>query len=115
MFQTQVTLKEKDLRDAAECALCHKRIGHTGMPLFYRVTIERFGVDLRAVQRQGGLEQMLGNVMLAQVMGPNDDMAKAVMQPVRVSVCEECSTLKSVPLVVMIPEVDEAIEKRDRG
>lgn len=91
-MQTQSTLKQKELRELAVCAACRKRIGHTGLPLFYRVTIERFGVDLRAVQRQGGLEQMLGNVVLAQVMGPDDEMAKAVMDPVQVSICESCST-----------------------
>ncbi|MGE4078916.1 MAG: DUF2303 family protein [Reyranella sp.] len=38
-------MKEGELRRFATCSMCGKPIGHTGVPLFSRVTIERFGVD----------------------------------------------------------------------
>ncbi|MGM3021142.1 hypothetical protein ACS2UM_27240, partial [Bacillus cereus group sp. BC317] len=63
-------MKEAELRQHATCSLCHKPIGHTRLPLFWKVTVERFGVDLQAVQRQHGLGLMIG-APLASVMGPD--------------------------------------------
>jgi hypothetical protein len=66
-------MKEKELREAATCIICGKPFGHTGLPLFWRVTIQRFGVDMGAVKRQTGLTMMLGgNALLASVMGPDE-------------------------------------------
>jgi hypothetical protein len=48
-------MKEAELRTYATCSACRRKILSFGVPLFYRVTVERFGVDLRAVQRQDGL------------------------------------------------------------
>ena len=38
-------MKEAELRRYATCSLCGQKIGHTGLPLFWTVTIERFGVE----------------------------------------------------------------------
>lgn len=89
-------MKEKELREIANCALCGKPFGHTGLPLFYRVTIERFKVDMGAVDRQQGLGMMLGNASLASVMGTNEDMAESIMEPIKITVCEHCSIQESV-------------------
>lgn len=86
-------MKEHELRAHATCSLCRKKIGATGIPLFYRVTVERFGVKLDAVRRQAGLEMMLGgHVRIAQAMGPDEDMATPVMEKLVLVVCESCST-----------------------
>lgn len=86
-------MKEKELRQHADCSLCGNKILAGGIPLFWRLTIERFGVDLAPIQRQQGLTMMLGNsAVLAQVMGPDEDMAKPVMDPVTLTVCESCGT-----------------------
>lgn len=83
-------MKEKELRDYATCGVCGQKIGHTGLPFFYRVTVERFGIDMQAVKRQSGLEMMIGS-SLAAVMGPDETLAKPIMKPVKFSVCENCS------------------------
>ncbi len=86
-------MKEQELRAHSICSLCMKKIGATGMPLFYRLTIERFGVKLDAVKRQAGLEMMLGgHVSIAQVVGPDEEMTVRVMDPLVLVVCETCST-----------------------
>ena len=86
-------MKEKELRACATCGLCHKKMGDSGLPLFYRVRIERHIVKLDAVKRQAGLEMMLnGRVALAQVMGPDEEMTMPVMDPIEFTVCETCST-----------------------
>jgi len=85
-------MKELELRKHAKCSMCGKPFGHTGMPLFWRVTVERFGVDLNAVQRQDGLGALLGNSRLANVMGTDADMALPMMGALKLVVCEACAT-----------------------
>ena len=99
-------MKEKELRKVVTCSLCGKKAPECGAPLFYRVRIERWGIDLGAVRRQSGLELMFGGtagaaVALAQAMGADEDMAKPVMEPVTITVCETCSH-KSHPLGVLV-------------
>lgn len=88
-------MKEAELRKHTDCTVCGGKITAAGVPLFYRVTIERFGIDLRAVRRQSGLAQFLGGspqaVAIAEAMGPDEDMAQAMMEPTVVTVCETCS------------------------
>lgn len=60
-------MKEQELRKCAVCALCKKKVLESGMPLFYRVRIERHGIKLDAVQRQTGLAMMLGHSGLANI------------------------------------------------
>lgn len=81
-------MKEAELR---RCDLCRKKIGESGLPLFWRVTVERFGVDMQAVRRQDGLGQFMGSMLLAGVMGPGEDMAKPMMDPKVLTVCETCA------------------------
>lgn len=85
-------MKEAELRKHATCDLCYRKIGETGLPLFWRVTIERFGLDMRAIEAQTGLAMMMGSAFLAGVMGPNQDVAKPVMDPAVIPVCETCCT-----------------------
>jgi hypothetical protein len=95
-------MKERELREHATCALCRNKIGYAGLPLFWRITIERFGLDRGAIERQMGLTMMLGgNAMLAGVMGANEEMANPVMEPVKLVVCERCAIEKDFPVAVM--------------
>lgn len=87
-------MNETELRKAATCALCRRKIGASGIPLFYRVTVERHGVDVQAVQRQTALGAFLGSPALASVMGPDEQMTVSMMEPAAITVCEPCSTEK---------------------
>lgn len=78
------------------CAMCGRGVMHTGLPLFYRVKVEAMGVDVRAVQRRAGLEQMMGGgsagALLARVMGPDEDIAKPVVDDYpTVLICQPCA------------------------
>lgn len=84
-------MKEKELRRHADCNICGLKIGASGLPLFWRVTVERFGLDAAACQRQHGLGMAFG-AELAMVMGPDEDLAKPMMEPRVVTVCETCGT-----------------------
>ena len=93
-------MKERELRQHATCSLCNQAIGHTRLPLFWRVKIERFGIDLTAVQRQQGLGLMIGGA-LAMVMGPDEDLATPVMDPVTLTVCETCAVDRDLPVAAL--------------
>jgi hypothetical protein len=81
-------MKHEDLKP---CAFCKKGMMHNGTPLFYRLNIQRYCVDMRAVQRQAGLEQMMGNHILAHVMGPNEDLAKPLGEKFDLLICQDCA------------------------
>jgi hypothetical protein len=92
-------MKEKELRESAICAICNKPFGHTGLPFFWRVTIERYGVDVRKVQQQDGLmAAMLGGSALASIMGTDADLANPVGDAVKITVCETCAIDKPVTI-----------------
>jgi len=99
-------MKEMELRAAAVCGFCHEKIGNSSMPLFYRVRIERHGIKLDAVNRQTGLTMMLGgSARLAQVMGRDEEMTMPLMDPLEFTVCDDCSTSKSLCVAEMAESV----------
>lgn len=72
-------MREDELRQHAKCDYCNKLIGHTGLPGFITVELKTWSIDLGACRRQDGLAQVLGGShALAQVMGPQEEMAKQV-------------------------------------
>lgn len=73
---------------------------HSGDFLFYRIKIERFGVDIKAVQRQHGLELMTGSPALAHILGPDEDIAIPVDEPDEALVCDECA-METMPLAAL--------------
>lgn len=84
-------MNEAELRAAAICGVCGKRVGEARLPLFYRVRIERWGIKRDAVERQSGLEMLVGSVAIARALSAGEDMAIPVMDPVTLTVCEACS------------------------
>lgn len=103
-------MKEKELRAHATCSLCRQKIGASGLPLFYRLTVERFGVKLDAVRRQAGLEMMLGgHVLIAQAMGPDEEMTMPMMEKLVLVVCESCST-ETRHCVAGLAEIESTVE-----
>lgn len=60
--------------------------------MFWRVRIERQGIDMAAVRRQTGLAMVLGSAALAMVLGPDEDLTTPLMEPVTLTVCETCGT-----------------------
>ena len=95
-------MKEKELRDLATCVSCGKKIGESGIPLFTRIKIERFGIKVGACERQTGLAMLLGNARLAQVMGTDEDLAISVADEVVASLYHGCETSP-----VVIAEIHE--------
>lgn len=83
-------MKEQELRHLATCCVCRRKVGQLPTGVFNKISSERFMVNPRAVQRQHGLEQMLGNVALAQVMGAGEDMAVSMGPAITIMICDDC-------------------------
>ena len=91
-------LKQRDLEP---CILCDKGVMHAGDPVVYRISIQQFVFNVRAIQRQHGLEMSMGDAApLAQIMGPNDDLAKATGKPLTGLLCAPCAMTATTPLQV---------------
>jgi len=95
-------MKEEELRECAVCANCEKKIGHTGMPIFHRVSVQTYGLDGHAMQRQTGMEMIMGgHVGLAQVMGANEDLATEIGEKEEFTLCADC-WVKELPIASLV-------------
>lgn len=84
-------MKEKELREVSTCGLCHEKIGKSGIPLFMRVNVKRYGLKADAIRRQQGLGMLLGGSgSLASAMGQDEDMAEIISEKT-ITVCEKCA------------------------
>ena len=103
-------LKQKDLTG---CVICGKGVAHDQNILFYRVRIERYGLDVRAVQRAVGLELVMGGSPLAQVMGPDEDLAIRIASYDGL-VCQPCALDLSPCSVALLTEKMAELEEQKR-
>jgi hypothetical protein len=108
-------MKELELREHVTCLVCGKRIGASGLPMFWIVRIERHGVKLDAIQRQDHLAGFLGgHAGLARVMGPDEEMTTPLMDPAELTVCETCGT-RSVCVAVLAEYAIHEREAREKA
>lgn len=92
-------LKRKDIE---KCKLCERGVAAGGI-VFYRVKLEQFGLDHNAIMQQHGLElQLGGHAALAQVMGPDNDLARSLSDEKTVCICGECMGLKCSLLLIAL-------------
>ncbi len=84
-------MREEELREHAKCSKCGRGIGHTGLPLFWTLKVERFGLDLRALERQQGLTAIVRSPLIARVLGPDEELTRPMMDPVELTLCEICA------------------------
>jgi hypothetical protein len=86
--------------------MCEKQILET-FPLFFRVKIDRCGVDRNAVMQTVGLAQTIapGNprdgLALAHIMGPQPKPVILLDEWETVSICVNCQTTATIDDVVL--------------
>lgn len=98
-------------RDFKPCALCHKGVMHTGVPLFYRVRIETMGVDHGNVQRADAMERYMGgHVVLARVF-EDPEIATAVVPETTALICQACA-LKPHPFAMLAERAADKPEEK---
>lgn len=98
------SLKHKDFKP---CLLCGKGMMHAGSITFFRLTLERHLIDTRAVQRAHGMELMMGNARLANIMGPDEALAKQVDTNTFL-ICEPCAINRQERLFEIYQKASEA-------
>lgn len=76
-------------REFTKCMCCDKGMAHNGSPVFLHIKIEYLALDARAIQRQHGLDQLVGSSALGAIMGPDEDMAKLIGSGDRL-ICGAC-------------------------
>lgn len=86
------------LREFEKCASCGRGMAAAGIH-FYRVEVEQLVLDQPAIQRQHGLEMMLGDAALASALGPDEDLAVSVGKGQGL-LCAECGL--RMPAAVML-------------
>ncbi len=94
--------------EITKCVSCHLGIAANGLT-FYKISMERFILDPRAIERQHGLEMMLGSPVLAGVMGPNEDLAKPVSKKIDFLMCEQCACEEKYIAIIHQIEQDKEV------
>jgi hypothetical protein len=94
------------------CDLCGQGLMKSGLPLFYKLTIERMAVDMRAVTERHALEMLVGSGTLAEVFAPTADIASPIHEANTLLVCEPCSTRMEHDCVARLNET--AIENAEK-
>ncbi len=85
-------MKRAELLQHTTCSACRRKLGESGLPLFWRLKVERFGIDVLAVQRADGLAAFIGSAEIAAAMGPDEDLAVPLLdEPVTITLCEACA------------------------
>jgi hypothetical protein len=98
--------------DFKPCVKCGKGVAHTGIPLFYRVTIERMGIDGQAVRQHAGLEQMIGNARIAHAMGADADIGIPIGEAEKGLICSECAHGMDLDFAHLSVLISKAGERR---
>jgi hypothetical protein len=95
-------MKQTDIK---HCALCGQGVMHDNQLMFWRVRMQHLCVNLPAIERQHGLEMMLGgSAAIAHAMGLQEDLALPVGEELDILICQECSVLK-IFVLGLIPEM----------
>ena len=86
--------------DFTKCKICGLGVAHTRAPLFYRVKIERMGLERQAIERTAAMEMYMGGaVRLARVF-EDPIIAKPIHEGTTILVCEACA-LKEYPVAML--------------
>lgn len=105
-------------KDFTKCLCCSKPMMHAGGMFFYRVTIERMGVDVRAARRQMGMEMMMGGgiggAVLAAAMGPDEDLGIPIGDADSGLVCDQCALRSQSCLGQLSETAGERKEEAER-
>jgi hypothetical protein len=105
-------MKEKELRERATCGVCGRKIGASGMPIFWVVRIESYCLKQDALQRQQGLGMFLGHGELARIMGPDEDLAEYLIEPVELTVCGKCGGNEQIVIAVLTEKLAQKSEQK---
>lgn len=95
-------------REFEKCIVCGKGVAHDGSLCFYRLKIEHMVLNVSAINRQHGLELMLGAAApLAVHLGADEDLARPASD-CTVLLCFDCAFENQVIAAIHEQAVTEA-------
>lgn len=105
-------------QDIDDCLLCGKGLMHNNDLDFYRVTLDRFFLDHKAIARTHGMETMMGGgqmgAVLTNILGPDPNLALAIDdQPHSFLVCGTCSLHNAMLIAIMAEAATRREEERE--
>lgn len=94
-----------DVNDLKPCVRCGKGLMHSGVPIFYQITVASCVVDVANVSRLHGLQMAMGGAApLAFAFAPDTTVARRV-EPVPVHfLCHSCALEPAAPLEFIMEE-----------
>lgn len=99
-------MKQSDIKS---CMSCGEGVMHDRQMTFYTVDVTHWIVDIGAIQRQHGLEQHMGHgAALAQILGPDEDIAKSMESVKNIWVCQLCANTERMSEII-----DRAAQHKD--
>lgn len=94
--------------DIEPCVMCGEGVAHSNQIQFYRVTIESHVLDARAIQRETGLEMMLGHPAVAAVLSPDSHFSATLIDGnPTVLVCQECALMMDAGIGSILSKVED--------
>ena len=101
--------------EIGKCAACNQGIAHSNQLTFYHIRSRYMILDVGAIQRADGMEQMMGGgnfgAMIQQAMGRDEDLAKQVSEHT-LCVCLQCAM--TLPIAAVMEAVVHREEEKDR-
>jgi len=113
---TAQPMKERELREKAQCMNCNELIGQKAVPIIWKIKTERHGLDLKAIKRQQGLGMLIGHGRIAMAMGPNENMTQVLAEH-EIVICDQCalSGINLFALCEVAAEERQSREAADKG
>ena len=81
------------------CIMCDQGVCHGNVPFFYKLQLSVMGLRVKAVERQVGLEMMMGNASIVYAMGPDEDIATEI-DKADVLLCQPCAIEYPIPVIL---------------
>ncbi len=111
--------KREDLGNH-KCCVCHQGVAHGGGITFYRLSVERFMLDVQGIRQTAGLEMHFGGgqagAVLANIMGADPDIAQPLTdKPITLFMCEDCACMKPKPLALLVEEACPTDDSNDEA
>lgn len=98
-------------RDFERCVSCGRGMAAASVH-FYRFEVEQLVFDCRAIERQLGLQMVVGSAELAAVLGPDEDLAVGVLKR-RGLLCADCGL--QTPAAVVLEAAASTDEEPRHG
>ena len=85
-------MNEAELSNHLTCNNCGMLVTACGLPLFWKLTVERHGINAEKLRSSVSMSNIVGNYGIAKAMGLTpDDVTQPMMDAKVVTLCDSCA------------------------